>query len=536
MTKLILLITVILFIQSSICGQTYDYLIDSLFKAPDGVVTPGYSISIIQNNEINFQKSHGYANVKEKVKVDSDTKFAIASCSKQFTAYCILLLEQDDKLELTDNIRKYIPELPEYSSPVQIRHLLSHTSGIRDHIVMLGWSNNQKEKYYSFDGTLKSLEKLNGLSFKPGERFAYSNTGYVLLALLVERVSGTSFEEFAKQNIFVPLRMSNTEFSFRRKFEEYGSVNPYNYDPEKKKYKEFKHLEVNAMGATGIYTTISDYILWDKHLSNPSKNRENIIKNMFVSDTLNSGQTVNYNFGFKHRTYKEHKIIEHAGGWANYNFQYTRIPEKKLSIIISSNNENHYPIGMANEILEVIIPERPDLNKTESAALPEMFLTNFFCPDFTSASIIRNQDKYSLYGKDLYPSDEFPLLQTKKGTLIDSAQNRFDTNKKDTSFCWYGGSYFHTPRKFTPNLAIEGNKTQNYTGVFYSEELGKLKIKYRRNSGTFKIKTSFGKNPKALFIDNRLIKTNEEYSLFLASENQVLLGNSRVLVRFNRIK
>lgn len=534
MSKLKTLYFGILFLlASNAFSQDYDQLIDSLFISSEEQVIPGFSISIVQSDSVVSQKSYGYANVKKEVKFDADTKFAIASCSKQFTAYCILLLEQENKINLTDDVRKYIPELPNYSSTVQIKHLLSHTSGIRDHIVMLGWCKNQKEKYYNFEGTLKALEKYNGLSFKPGDRFAYSNTGYVLLALIVERVSGIAFEDFAQQNIFTLLKMSNTEFSFRRKFEEVGSVNPYSYNSETKKYKEFKHLEVNALGATGIYTTISDFTKWDIHLSNPSRDRKSIIEKMFIADTLNNGRTVNYNFGFKHRIYNGYKVIEHAGGWANYNFQYTRIPKLNLSLIIASNNDNHYPIGMADNLIEVIVPKSKKIPQGKSTDQPELLAAYYFCEDFTSVRIVEDEGHYSLCGDDLYLSKKYPLISNGE-ELLDSAGNHFEFHSKDSTFYWYGGSYFNFPRKFTPNLPIEKRKAPNYSGVYYSEELGELKIKYRRRKDEFRIKTSFGKNPKISSIKNRLIKTDKGYNIFLVKENQVLLGNSRVCVRFDK--
>lgn len=517
-------------------GQRYDYLVDSIFITSTQEKTPGFSIMVIQNDSIVAQQSFGYSNVKKKIELDQNSRIAIASCSKQFTAYCILLLEKDKKISLSDDIRKYIPELPEYSSIIQIRHLLSHTSGIRDHIEMLGWSRNQKDKYYNFDGILEALNKYDGLSYKPGENFSYSNTGYMLLALIVERVSGMRFEEFVKQQIFAPLGMSSTEFSFRRKYEEYGEVNPYSYNFKTGKYKEFRHLEVNAIGATGIYTTISDYAQWDKHLTNPPDYREDIIEKLFTTDTLNNGKSVNYNFGFKHRTYKGYKIVEHSGGWANYNFQYTRIPELKISIIVGSNNENHYPIGMAEELLKNIIPEDRILNRTDTSTLniPSTFLTKYVCTDFSSIQLIKCNNEFIIEGESLYGGKKYPLLCTNFGVQMDSVGNTIVFNSLDTSFLWYGGSYFNYPRLFTTNQPIETKKLPNYSGIYYSGELGIVKVKYNRISGSFKLRTSYGPNPRILFIDNRFIKTNRNYNLLLVDENTLLLGNSRGCVKFEK--
>jgi CubicO group peptidase (beta-lactamase class C family) len=527
---------VLLTVLFSASGQNYTELVDSLYASFRDLKTPGFSIEIIKNDSVVVQRSYGYANVKRKIKLDQNTRMAIGSCSKQFTAYCISILEQEGKLNRTDEVHKYIPELPKYSSSLQIKHLLSHTSGIRDHIVMLGWTNNQKDIYYDFNGTIESLNKFNGLSFTPGESFAYSNTGYVLLALIVERVSGQSFEEFAKQQIFDPLEMSNTEFSFRRKYEAYGEINPYSYDLKKETFKEFTYLEANALGATGVYTTLSDYAKWDYHLSNPPKNRESVIQAMFDSDTLNNGNSVNYNFGFKQRYYKGYRIVEHAGGWANYNFQYTRIPELNLSIIIGSNNEYHYPIGMAEELLNNIIPDDQLMSTVglTSLNIPESFCTQFISTDFIPCHIVNNNTEFSLSGKRIYGGENYPLLKTNSGVEIDSAGNRFMYDLSDTSFVWYGGSYFNVPRLFTANPPLVTNSLSIYSGVYTSNELGKLTIKYKKNTGTLKLRTTFGNNPRVRPSDNRLIITNKDFDIILIDKNTLLLGNTHVRVKFEK--
>ena len=532
--KLKTLITGILFVVFfNASGQNYSQIVDSLFEHSSGEIAPGFSIAIIKDDTVICQQSYGYATIKHKIKLDERTNLAIASCSKQFTAYCILLLEQEGKLHLTDDIRKYIPELPDYFSTITIKHLLSHTSGIRDHIVMLGWESKQKEKYYDFEGTLEALKKFNGLSFVAGEDFAYSNTGYVLLALIVEKVSGLKFHTFTTKHIFEPLGMSNTHFSFRRELE---VTNPYRYNLKKEKFNEFTHKEVNALGATGIYTTIADFILWDKYLSNPPTDKVSLLDKMFSSDTLNNGQSVNYNFGFKHRKFKGYQIVEHSGGWANYNFQYTRIPELDISIVIGSNNGYYYPIGMAEKLLEKIIPDDRIMSHNVSTLinLPDSFQNQFVCKDFSSCRITYTNDKYIITGKSLYGAKNYPIQTTEDGIVTDSSGNNILFNPTDTSFIWFGGAYFNTPRLFEVNSPIDSNSLFEYTGVFYSHELGKLKVKYNKNAGNFKLKTSFGTNPRVLSYENRLIKTNKDYDIILLNENSLLLGNWLVRVKFEK--
>ncbi|MCH2229193.1 MAG: beta-lactamase family protein [Crocinitomicaceae bacterium] len=516
-----------------VSGQNYIQTIDSQYESSKEDALPGFSITMIKKDSIICHRSFGFSDIKNKITLDQNTPLAIASCSKQFTAYCILLLEEEGKLNLTDDIRDYIPELPDYPYTIRIKHLLSHSSGIRDHIVMLGWQNRQKEKYYDFEGTLEALGEFGGLSFEPGTDFAYSNTGYVLLALIIERVSGIEFSEFASQRIFEKIGMSNTEFSFRRNT---GSPNPYSYDWKKKKFKEFNHQEVNALGATGIYTTVSDFIKWDKFLHNPTKDEKQTVKRMFISDTLNNGRILNYNNGFKHRQFNGFRIVEHSGGWANYNFQYTIIPELGIRIIVGANNEYYYPIGISEKVLKAILPsdQAPFQNASNFDHVPTFFQNQYVCKDFSTCHIEDLGDQYSITGKNLYGAIEYPILKIRNQTVIDSSGNRLIFNLEDTSFIWYGGAYFNNPRTFDVNFAVDPLILAAHSGVFYSNELGRLKVKYNQKKRKFKVKTSFGSNPKVLSNENRLLRTDKDFDIIFVDENTISLGNSRVRVKFTR--
>ena len=529
----IILTNVLLTVILNVSGQNYIQTVDSLFEHSNEELVPGFSIALSEGDSILWNRSYGVSDIKSKNKLDQSTPLAIASCSKQFTAFCILLLEEEGKLKLTDDIREYIQELPIFPDTIRIKHLLSHSSGIRDHIVMLGWQNRQKEKYYDFKGTLEALHKFHGLSFETGTDFAYSNTGYVLLALIVERVSGMKFNEFVSQRIFEQIGMRNTAFSFRRNT---GHLNPYSYDWKKKKFREFKHQEVNALGATGIYTTISDFLKWDQFLYDPPENMKHIVKRMFISDTLNNGQTLNYNNGFKHRQYKGYRIVEHSGGWANYNFQYTIIPELGVRLVVGSNNEYYYPIGISEELLKSLIPvDRIATSESSNYEnVPVSFQNQFVCKDFSTCHIENLGDKFSINGKNLYGAVKYPILWTGNGAAVDSSGNKIMLNSIDTSFIWYGGSYFNNPRTFYINSAVDSKVLAGYSGVFYCDELGHIKVRYNHKKRTFKVKTSFGSNPEVRSIEGRLLRTDKDYSMIFINEDTILLGNSRVRVKFRR--
>lgn len=507
---------------------------DSLFFKEDGNKRPGYSVAILKDNAVIYQRSIGQINVEKRIDFDENSIFAIASCSKQFTAFGVLLLEQEGKLKLTDDIRKYIPELPVYEKPILIKHLLSHTSGIRDHITMLEWENSQNIHSLDFWGAVWGLEYYNCSSFDPGEDFAYTNTGYVLLGFIAERVSGKPFEAFMKESIFDPLEMNNTEFSTKRKYKEYGFSRPYNYNWKSKKFQTKWLNESNATGAVGIYTTMSDYAKWDQNFTTMTIGNKAMFERYLSSDTLNNGMSVNYNFGLKSRTFRGFDIIEHSGGWAFYNFQHTRIPELGLSIIISTNNEFDYPIGMVEKYLKEIIPndrvpsfERRDL--IVNSNIEGIYRSD----DFTTRTIKNRDGRIYISGKGLYGAKEFELYSLAKNEFVDSTGSRLYFNPEESSFQWSGGGYFNSPKKFY-SIDTAAIDLQKLSGRFSSDELGSIKIKYNRRRRTIRLKSSFTGVylPKRLKIEeitgSRINLSNVDFSIIVKDENTLILGNSWV--------
>lgn len=515
-----------LFAQMDNCR--YAEVMDSLFFQEDGDKRPGYSVAIVKDDSIIYQRSIGQINVERKIAFDENSVFAIASCSKQFTAFGILLLEQEGKLKLTDDIRKYIPELPEYENPILIKHLLSHTSGIRDHIIWLGWENRQSDRFYNFLGTLKCLENYyTGTSFSPGDDFAYTNTGFVLLAFIAERVSGKPFDVFMKESIFDPLEMDNTEFSTKRKYKEFGFSRPYNYNWKSKKFLPLRTNEINATGAVGIYTTMNDYIKWDQNFTTMTVGNEALFQRYLTSDTLNNGMKVNYNNGLKERMFRGHHVVEHSGGWAFYNFQHTRIPELGLSIIIASNNEFDYPIGMTETFLkEVITKERVPSSELRGHFADPNLIGTYRSDDFTTRTIKNRDGRTFISGKGLYGAKEFELYPVSENVFIDSTGNKLIFDSENERFRWSGGGYFNNPKQFHAfdTTSIDFQKLE---GIYSCEELGKIRIKYNRKKQSVRIKPSFGKRPKIKQMrGNQIDLSGVDYSIMVQDENTLVLGNS----------
>ncbi|MDG1331167.1 MAG: serine hydrolase [Crocinitomicaceae bacterium] len=502
---------------------------DELFFKEDGNNRPGYSIAVIKDNEPIYQRSIGQINVKKQIPFTENSTFAIASCTKQFTGFSILLLEQEGKLNLNDDVRNYIPELPEFKETVKIKHLLSHTSGIRDHIVLLSWEKKQRVKYYTFKGTIQGIKKYSKLSFSPGENFAYSNTGFVLLAMIIERVSGQTAQAFMKERIFDPLGMNDTNLTFKRDYRNIGFSKPYNYDWESEKFKVLRLKEVNMIGAVGIYTTMNDYIKWDQNFTSKTVGDDALFDKFIQSDTLNNGLSINYNHGIKQRSVKGYHVVEHSGGWAFYNFQHTRIPELGISVIVASNNEFDYPIGMAEKYLKAILPN-DRLVEAESCVVTDhgIWSQDYVSDNFITRTLEFNGETINISGPQLYGSKSYQLCKLPNGQIADSSGYEIQFTNEKERFLWAGGAYFNVPTEFhrihvvPPNLA-------SLAGEFENAELGKLRIKYDQETHRISIKSSFGKNPEIKeivgdFVDLDLV----EYDLLIKDENTLVIGNSYV--------
>ena len=186
--------------------------IDQVFAQYSAAGSPGVAVSVIRDGGVVFSKGDGMANLELEVPITSKNVFYLGSVSKQFVASAIVLLDQEGKLSLDDDIRKYVPEFPDYGTPIAIRHLIHHTSGIRDYLELMGLAGLPLGTFHDNQGIVDMLARQKALNFVPGEKFLYSNSGYLLLAVIVERASGKSLREYAAEKVFEPLGMKNTHF------------------------------------------------------------------------------------------------------------------------------------------------------------------------------------------------------------------------------------------------------------------------------------------------------------------------------------
>ena len=313
--------------------------LNELFTVLESDERPGVAVAVIKDRKIVYQKGFGMADLERGVPITPESVFEIGSISKQFTAMCIMLLENDGKLALDDNIRKYIPEMPEYERPITLRQLLHHTSGVRDIETLIPLAGMHWFNYYSDDEMLELITRQKGLNFPPGEQFLYSNSGYILLAQVISRVSGKSLREFAQKRIFGPLGMEHTTF-----WDQPGQIVPNRalaYSSEGEDGYKLEMWNMSFAGPAGVYTSVGDLALWDANFyDNKLGGGAALIKNMETPGLLENGESTDYAAGLSIQTHNGLPMISHRGSWMGYRASMRRYPEQSLSIVMLLNAES----------------------------------------------------------------------------------------------------------------------------------------------------------------------------------------------------
>ncbi|WP_298740443.1 serine hydrolase domain-containing protein [uncultured Chitinophaga sp.] len=347
-----------------------DAQIDSIFAEYN--TTPGVAVAIVKDGAVVFRKGYGLANLEYGIPITPQTVFHVASVSKQFTAYSIYLLKEQGKLSLEDDVRKYIPELPQYGKTIRIKHLLAHTSGLRDQWALLTLAGWQMEDIITTTQILKLAAKQKQLNFEPGTMFRYSNTGYTLLAEIVSRVSKQTFADFTAANIFRPLGMQHTRFN--DDFHNVVKNKAHSYEMINGRFIE-RPLHYSTVGATSLLTTVEDLAKWVNNFDHPVVGNAALIAAFNDVSLFDNGQPVIWAASAGDTTYHakgqllwKHrglKVRSHGGHDAGYRAVLINFPEQRLSVITLSNNEHYTMIAKVLPVANLFLA-----NELAAAAPP----------------------------------------------------------------------------------------------------------------------------------------------------------------------
>ncbi len=337
------------------CAQeTPDKQMDDLISGMIKTGSAGVTVAVEKDGKILFSKGYGSANPEYDIPNTSKTIFHVASVSKQFTAFAIALLADQGKISLDDDIRKYLPELHDFGQRITIKQLVHHTSGLRDQWNLLALAGWRLDDVITRNQVLRLISHQNELNFNPGDEMSYCNTGYTLMGEIVSRVSGKSFAEWCKDNIFEPLDMNNTMFYDDHEKIVKNRAYSFNDSPEGLKKSVLSYA--NA-GATSLFTTAEDLTKWSNNFYTMKVGNEAVMKQMEERAVLNKGDTLSYAFGQDISKYKGLNAIAHSGGDAGYRSFLLRFPEHKFSIVVLSNLGSFNPAGLAYKIADIYLKE-----------------------------------------------------------------------------------------------------------------------------------------------------------------------------------
>lgn len=341
--------------------------VDKLLAKYDFKKRPGLSLAVIKDGAVVYKKGFGIANLEYGTPITTSTVFQVASVSKQFTVFSILLLEQEGKLSIDDDISKYLPEMTDYGHKITLRNLANHTSGIRDNTDLANLIGTNESDLFRNEEAVKLITSQKGLNFIPGDQFQYCNSGYILLAEIVKRVSGQSFAEFTQSRIFKPLKMVNSQFVDEPEI--IIKNRAYSYDKYDNTY--YKNiLNHSFVGSTGLNTTIDDLSLWAMNFKKKTIGNDAIFNKMKEKSRLNSGELIPYGLGLENQVYKGLDIVFHGGGIGRYGSRILIIPEQNFSIVYMCNSHEFHPFDIVYPIIdyyladEEIAPPTKTINQT----------------------------------------------------------------------------------------------------------------------------------------------------------------------------
>ncbi len=349
----------------------FEKKMDALFSLWDNGLCPGGQVIVRKKGKIIYKQNYGYANIEHEIPVRDETIFHVASVSKQITVMCVLLLQEDGLLCIDDDIRKYIPDLIHFKEDVTIRNMMNNVSGIRDQWELLELSGVRIVDTITQKDAISIISKQKELNFEPLTNYLYSNSNFTLLAEIVERISGKSFNDFARERIFKPLGMANT--CFKEHYSDIIKNSASSYEVKGKNELVHSVLNYATYGATSLNTTAVDFLKWLDNYKDPKICKKETLDVMFTNPTLKNGKESEYACGLFSGYYKGHPYIEHSGADAGFRSKVIHYIEDDVDIIVFSNTTN-LPIGeIVNKISDTIF----NIEEEDDKEVPSFYVEDF---------------------------------------------------------------------------------------------------------------------------------------------------------------
>ncbi|MGH9792965.1 MAG: serine hydrolase domain-containing protein [Candidatus Acidiferrales bacterium] len=327
--------------------------VDAVFADYDKPDSPGCALGVIREGALIYTQGYGRANLEHALPITAKTVFDIGSTSKQFTAASILLLAQQGELALDDDIRKFVSELPDYGTKITIRHLVHHTSGLRDYLTLMSLAGVDFHGVTTDADALAIIARQKELNFAPGDEYLYSNSGYFLMAVIVQRASGKSLREFAQEHIFGPLGMKSTHYH-----SDHAEVTPNRasaYEPKEGGGYRIDMSNFEQTGDGAVFTTVEDLLKWDQNFYEQKVGGATLVQGLLTRGRLNSGKELDYATGLMVRKHRGLTSVSHGGSWGGYRAELLRFPEQRFSVVTLCNVGSSDPSRLARQVAELYL-------------------------------------------------------------------------------------------------------------------------------------------------------------------------------------
>ena len=358
MQKHLILQTFVVCLVSPLLAQSPTEIqdrVDAVFAQYDRTNSPGCALGVIRDGEFIHKRGYGMANLEWGIALSARSVFRIGSTSKQFTAASVALLELEGKLSLDDEIQSFFPEIPRYPRPVTVRHLIHHTSGLCDYLTLMSLAGLRDDDFYTDAEVLEMLARQKEPNFPAGQEFLYSNSNYLLMAHLVERVSGQNLKDFAQEKIFDPLGMSQTHFH-----NDHTHLVPDRASGYRRSGKGFRisMTTLGMIGDGGVFTSVQDLLHWDRNFYNDRLGGGKLVESMLRRGRLANGEELRYAFALNLGTYRGLKTVRHGGAFVGFRAELLRFPEEQFSVICLCNLAQTNPSQLANQVADIYLADR----------------------------------------------------------------------------------------------------------------------------------------------------------------------------------
>ncbi len=488
-TRYIILLIILTSFVSPCFAQSLDpgtsSRIDSLLAGYDNASSAGCAVGVYKDGKLIFKKSYGMADLEHGVSITPQTVFDIGSTSKQFTATSIVMLAQQNKLSLDDDIRKYLPEIPNYGHTITIRHLLNHTSGIRDYLQLMCASGVNIDDVTTTKDALAAIARQQALNFVPGSEMLYSNSGYMLLSVIVERVSGVSLRTFEQEHIFKPLGMTHTQV-----VDDHTMIVPnraIGYSPAEDGllHRDMSYWEQTGDGA--VSTSVEDFEKWIANFEHPTlggtsdpSSAQQLMHLLRTPGKLNNGTETDYGLGLEFPTWHTLPVVEHDGSWAGYQTEFMWLPTEHLAVVILSNLSSIPTV--ATKIASMVLGNKLPKGPAPPPTTPVKFDTAAFAPfegsysmDEEPTFVLKYWREGETYWSQATEQAAIPIFPSSDSTFFLKVVNASVTFHRgsdgyvNTITLHQHGDHLAHRVQAAPQLTLK--QLQEYTGKYYSPEL-----------------------------------------------------------------